>query len=84
MLASVKSLSASTLDHLDETFHPVTPLTQLANRLNLRPAYILLAFFFITVGMLAAGVFSHLCVTVFGMLYPSYMTFKVTLCLVRL
>jgi hypothetical protein len=30
MLASAKKLSASTFDHLDETFRPVTPLNQLA------------------------------------------------------
>lgn len=83
MLASAKALSASTFDHLDQTFHPVTPLNKLAQRLNLRPSYLLLAFFVVTVGMLAAGVFSHLCVTLFGMLYPSYMTFKVAFFLFR-
>lgn len=83
MLASAKALSASTFDHLDETFHSVTPLNKLAQRLNLRPSYLLLVFFLLTVGMLAAGVFSHLCVTVFGMLYPSYMTFKVAFALFR-
>lgn len=77
MLDSVKSLSSSTFDNVDETFAPFTPLNRLAARLNLRPSYIILAFFAITVAMLAAGVFSHLCVTVFGMIYPSYMTFKV-------
>lgn len=77
MLDSVKSLSASTFDNVDETFSSFTPLNQLAQRLNLRPSYILITFFIGTVAMLATGVFSHLCVTVFGMIYPSYMTFKV-------
>ena len=83
MLNSVKSLSASTLDHVDETFSTFTPITRLARRLNLRPSYLLLAFFIATIAFLAAGIFSHLCVTLFGMIYPSYMTFKVVAVLRR-
>lgn len=79
MLESVQALSSSTLDHIDQTFESFTPINQLAKRINLRPSYLLLAFFITTVLTLAAGVFSHLCVTIFGMVYPSYMTFKVLL-----
>lgn len=79
MLESAKSLGNSLCDNIDDTFSHFEPVKRLAERISLRPSYILLAFFLITVIMLGTGIFSHLCVTLFGMAYPSYMTFKVLL-----
>jgi hypothetical protein len=77
MLSSAQNVSASLFNSIDESFENFTPLRELATRLNIRPSYILFGFFVGTILMLGTGIFSHLCVTIFGMIYPSFMTFKV-------
>ncbi len=79
MLESAKAVSNSVFDNIDETFSHFAPVKRLAEKASIRPSYILLSFFLITVLLLGTGIFSHLCVTLFGMLYPSFMTYKVLL-----
>lgn len=79
MLDSAKQLTNSLFDSIDASFNHLSPVNRLAERTNLRPSYFILAFFLITLISLATGIFSHICVTLFGMIYPSYMTFKVPL-----
>lgn len=43
----------------------------------MRPAYLLIGFLVVGIVMVGTGIFSHLFVALFGMIYPSYMTFKV-------
>lgn len=79
MLDSAKQLTNSLFDSIDASFNHLSPVKRLAERTNLRPSYFILAFFLITLISLGTGIFSHICVTLFGMIYPSYMTFKVPL-----
>jgi hypothetical protein len=83
MLDSVKSASSNLFDSIDETFNHFAPVKRLAERTNLRPSYFLLTFLILTLVLLGSGIFSHLTVTLFGMIYPSYMTFKVPFLLCR-
>lgn len=78
MLDSAKDLTNSLFDSIDASFNHLAPVKRLAEKTNLRPSYFILAFFLITLISLGTGIFSHICVTLFGMIYPSYMTFKVT------
>jgi hypothetical protein len=71
------------LEDIDETFEDFTPLTVLSERTKVRPAYFILGFFLASVVMLGTGIFSHLFVALFGMVYPSYMSCKVPFLLGR-
>ena len=66
-------------DAVDDHFKDFGPLTRAANLVKIRPAYIVLTFFILAVVMLGTGYFSNLFVAIFGMIYPAYMTFKVTI-----
>jgi len=68
------------LDAVDNSFSEFEPLTKLASLLRVRPAHIALTIFILGVISLGTGFFSKIFVALFGMIYPAYMTFKVTFC----
>ena len=83
ILESVKQFFNPLFDTVDERFRDFDPVVRPANACNLRPAYIIIPFFLMAVIALGTGVFSHLFVAIFGMIYPSYMTFKVAFVLTQ-
>jgi len=73
----LKSTVEAIVSKVQTPFSDVTPLNQFANKFNIKPGYVILAFFSLSVILLAAKVFSHIFVAIFGMLYPAYMSYKV-------
>ena len=65
-------------DAVDKSFNEFKPLTKLASLLRVRPAHIALTIFVLGVIALGTGLFSKIFVALFGLIYPAYMTFKVT------
>ena len=55
----------------------MTPLRKLADLVNLRLAYFVILFFLIAIIGEGTGVLSNVFVSIFGFLYPGYMTFRV-------
>ena len=77
ILQKIKSYVDPLFDKIDNHFQHFEPLQKLSRLTKIRPAYYLIVFFLLAVIMLGTGYFSNLFVAVFGMIYPSYMTFKV-------
>ena len=74
----VKASVLKVVDKVEEPFSDVTPLRKFASRLSIKPGYIIIAFFALSIMLLAAKIFSNIFVAVFGMIYPAYMSYKVT------
>ena len=71
-------------DAVDQSFNEFDPLCKLASLIKARPAHIALSFFVLGVIALGVGLLAGIFVTLFGMVYPAYMTFKVRMRLSRL
>ena len=78
IINKVKEYLNPVFDRVDEHFKDFEPLNKLAQLTKIRPAYFIIVFFVLAVVLLGTGYFANLFVAVFGMIYPSYMTFKVS------
>ena len=82
--SSIKQLYSSVITSVDDDFDDFEPLKKLAERFNLNPAHVVIGIVvFISLFTLATTLLSHVLITVFAMIYPSYMSFKVKLFLCR-
>ena len=74
---SVKANVQAIVLKVEQPFSDVQPLNTVAARFNIKPGYIIIVFFVLSIILLAAKIFSNIFVAVFGMLYPAYMSYKV-------
>lgn len=77
-LQLVSDMLRPLFDAVDHSFNEFEPLKKLASIIHVRPAHIALSILLLGVIALGTGLFSGLFVALFGMVYPAYMTFKVT------
>jgi len=69
--------------NINEDMNEFTPLKSVCQKYEKQPAHVVLA---VVVGVLLltlTGLFSHIFVTLFGLLYPAYMSFKVKVTILR-
>jgi len=53
------------------------PVKKLASRFNQQPSHVVIVIVAAVLLLTALGIFQHIFVTFFGLLYPAYMSFKV-------
>ena len=73
----LKQLFKDFIDDINQDLKNVQPLQQLSQKTNLEPAYLVLIVVGTVILLTITGLFGHIFVTIFGSLYPAYMSFKV-------
>lgn len=76
-LNKLTQIFSSVGQNIDDDMSEFTPLKNLCDKFGLKPSYIVIPFIVIYLLMSLFGVFEHIFVTIFGMLFPAYMSFKV-------
>jgi hypothetical protein len=82
-LDKVVQIFSSVGQNIDDDMAEFTPLKNLCDKFGLKPSYIVIPFIVLSLLLSLFGLFGHIFVTIFGMLYPGYMSFKVPLHLCR-
>ena len=77
--SNIKQLFSSVTSSVDDDFDDCEPLKVGASKLNVPPSYLILPILILVliVSMLTS-VMAHYFITFFCLLYPAYMSFKVT------
>ena len=76
-LKQLKQLFRDFVNDINSDLKDVKPLKDLSAKANLEPAYIVLIAVVLVILMTVSGLLGHIFVTIFGTLYPAYMSFKV-------
>lgn len=75
----LKQLFKDFIDDIDNDLKDFKPLQTVSDKSNMDPAHIVLIVFGVVIVLTMTGLLGHIFVTIFGMLYPAYMSFKVFL-----
>ncbi len=67
----------SIMSNMEGDLNNFTPLKKICDQFNIKPSWIFLGVIGVTLLFTIIGLFQHIFVTIFGMLYPAYMSFKV-------
>lgn len=73
----LKQLFRDFVNDVNNDLKDVKPLKDFASRLNIEPAFIVLISVVLVIVLTVIGLLGHIFVTIFGSLYPAYMSFKV-------
>ena len=73
----VKSIFESITRNINQDIDDCTPIKSLSARLNQQPSHIVIGIVAVVLLLTAVGLFQHIFVTLFGLIYPAYMSFKV-------
>ena len=73
----LRSIFESVTKNINDDMDDFTPLKSACNKFNLEPSHVVLVGVAAVLLLTAFGVFQHIFVTLFGLLYPAYMSFKV-------
>lgn len=73
----IKSILQSISKNINEDLKDFTPLQSISKRYNQEPSHVALLVIVVMMILTSIGLFQHIVVTVFGLLYPAYMSFKV-------
>lgn len=65
--------------NIDDDMDDFTPLKSVCDKYQVKPSIVVMAIVGIILIFTILGVFQHIFVTLFGLLYPAYMSFKVSL-----
>lgn len=77
--SNIKQLLSSVTDAVDDDFEDFKPVKSCADKLNVKPSYLILpAIVLILIIAVLTSVFAHYAITLFALIYPSYMSFKVS------
>jgi hypothetical protein len=79
----LRTLFEGICKNVNEDVNDFTPLQSVSKKYKWQPAHIVLATGGIFAIFTILGLFQHVMVTVFGLIYPAYMSFKVQSCLNR-
>jgi len=77
MSNKVFEIFTSVSHNIDDDLQSFTPLKNICDQYKIKPSYIFVAVIVLAIIFTMFGLFQHIFVTVFGMLYPAYMSFKV-------
>jgi len=70
--------------NINEDMDDFAPLKSICKKYNQQPSHVVLIAVVVILFLTLTGIFQHVFVTLFGLLYPAYMSFKVKLVLLRL
>lgn len=73
----LRTILESITKNIDDDMDDFTPLKSISSKYNVKPSYIVVAAVAIIIVFTILGVFQHIFITLFGLLYPAYMSFKV-------
>lgn len=76
--SNIKQLLTSVTTSLDEDFDDFEPIKTCANQLNTKPSYLILGIVgLVFIVTLLTNVVAYYVITLFALIYPAYMSFKV-------
>jgi hypothetical protein len=73
----LKQLFRDFVNDVNNDLKDMKPLKDLSAKVNLEPAHVVLIAVGLVILMTVSGLLGHIFVTIFGSLYPAYMSFKV-------
>ena len=79
----LRNIFESITKNIDDDMDDFAPLKTAAGKVHMQPSHLVLVSIVAILILTALGVFQHIFVTLFGLLYPAYMSFKVSLSLLR-
>ena len=83
MANRVLEIFASVAQNIDDDLQGFTPLKKICDQYKLKPSYIFVPVVVLVILCTFIGLCEHIFVTLFGLLYPAYMSFKVRCSLLR-
>lgn len=79
----IKNIIESITKNINEDLNDFTPLKSVCRKYDQQPAHVVLIVVGAVLLLTSIGLLQHVLVTLFGLLYPAYMSFKVSPCLFR-
>ena len=79
----LKGIFEAISKNINDDMDDFSPLKSVCKKFDLQPAHVVLLAVAGVLVLTILGVFQHIFVTLFGLLYPAYMSFKVSLALLR-
>lgn len=76
----IKNIIESITKNINDDFKDFTPLKSVCQKYDQQPAHVVLIIVAVVVLLTLIGLFQHVFITLFGLLYPAYMSFKVNVC----
>ena len=73
----LRTIFSSITKNINEDMDDFTPLKSTCKKFNLEPSHVVLVGIAVILLLTVFGIFQHIFVTLFGLLYPAYMSFKV-------
>jgi hypothetical protein len=73
----LRSIFQSVTKNINEDMDDFAPLKSACRKYNAEPSHVVLVLVAAVLLLTVFGVFQHIFVTLFGLLYPAYMSFKV-------
>lgn len=73
----IKNIIESITKNINEDLNDFMPLKSVCRKYNQQPAHVVLIVVGAVLLLTSIGLFQHVFVTLFGLLYPAYMSFKV-------
>ena len=73
----LRTIFQSITKNINDDMDDFTPLKSACKKFNLEPSHAVLIVIAVILLLTVFGVFQHIFVTLFGLLYPAYMSFKV-------
>ena len=74
----IKNIIEGITKNINEDLKDFTPLKSVCQKYNQQPAHVVIIFVATVLLLTSIGLFQHVFITLFGLLYPAYMSFKVT------
>lgn len=79
----LKTIFENITKGIDEDVHDFTPVRSICDKYNIQPSHFILIVAGSILFFTAIGLFGHIIVTLIGLLYPAYMSYKVSMWLLR-
>ena len=73
----IKNIIESITKNINEDLNDFTPLKSICRKYDQQPAHVVLIVVGAVLLLTSIGLFQHVLITLFGLLYPAYMSFKV-------
>lgn len=74
----LKNILESITKNINEDLKDFTPLKSVCQKYDQQPAHVVLIAVVAVLLLTSIGLFQHVFITLFGLLYPGYMSFKVS------
>ena len=79
----IRSVFESITRNINEDMDDCAPVKSLSAKLRQEPSHMVIAIVVVVLVLTAIGFFQHIFITLFGLLYPAYMSFKVNFVIFR-